>query len=143
MEILQGAFDSRFFNEATSELHTIKDFLRWSYSRFNDSEIYFGHGYDNAWDEAVQLIFSALHLPLDIPEQLYDARLTSVEKKHIINLLEARIEKRIPVAYLTNRAWFCGLEFYIDERVIIPRSPISALIEEKFDGILQHPLNEF
>lgn len=117
--------------------------MRWSYSRFNDSEIYFGHGYDNAWDEAVQLIFSALHLPLDIPEQLYDARLTSVEKKHIINLLEARIEKRIPVAYLTNRAWFCGLEFYIDERVIIPRSPISALIEEKFDGILQHPLNEF
>ncbi len=79
---------------------------------------------------------AALDLPYDFPAEMYDARLTQDEKLHLITLVKERLEKRIPVAYLTRSAWFCGLEFYVDERVIIPRSPISALIEEKFAGLL-------
>jgi len=118
------------------DLHTIKDFLRWTYSTFNRADIYYGHGYDNAWDEAQQLIFAALQVAPDIPQALYDAQLTRSEKTQLIELVVARLQKRIPVAYLTNRAWFCGLEFYVDERVIIPRSPISALIQDRFSGLL-------
>lgn len=118
-------------------LKTIKDFIRWTYSTFNRSDVYYGHGYDNAWDEAQQLILSGLQLPPDIPSELYDTNLTQSEKSDLINLVLSRIEQRIPIAYLTNRAWFCGLEFYVDERVIIPRSPISALIEDRFAGLLK------
>ncbi|QLB12900.1 [LSU ribosomal protein L3P]-glutamine N5-methyltransferase [Bisgaardia hudsonensis] len=119
------------------DLHTIKDFLRWTYSTFNRSDIYYGHGYDNAWDETVQLVLSALQLPIDLPNDLYNSRLTQSEKNHIIKLVVTRISERIPVAYLTNSAWFCGIEFYVDERVIIPRSPISALIQDNFSSVLQ------
>lgn len=124
-------------DNVADSLHTIKDFLRWTYSIFNRSDLYYGHGYDNAWNEAQQLVLASLQLPPDIPESLYDTRLTQSEKSELITLIMARIEKRIPVAYLTNSAWFCGLEFYVDERVIIPRSPISALIEERFSGLLK------
>ncbi|MFZ7157231.1 50S ribosomal protein L3 N(5)-glutamine methyltransferase [Avibacterium avium] len=124
------------FFTALNELYSIKDFLRWTYSIFNRSELYYGHGYDNPWDEAQQLVLAALDLPYDFPAEMYDARLTQDEKLHLIALVKERLEKRIPVAYLTRSAWFCGLEFYVDERVIIPRSPISALIEEKFAGLL-------
>ncbi|MFZ7202658.1 50S ribosomal protein L3 N(5)-glutamine methyltransferase [Avibacterium avium] len=124
------------FFTALNELYSIKDFLRWTYSTFNRSELYYGHGYDNPWDEAQQLVLAALDLPYDFPAEMYDARLTQDEKLHLITLVKERLEKRIPVAYLTRSAWFCGLEFYVDERVIIPRSPISALIEEKFAGLL-------
>ncbi|MFU2088571.1 50S ribosomal protein L3 N(5)-glutamine methyltransferase [Avibacterium avium] len=124
------------FFTALNELYSIKDFLRWTYSIFNRSELYYGHGYDNPWDEAQQLVLAALDLPYDFPAEMYDARLTQDEKLHLITLVKERLEKRIPVAYLTRSAWFCGLEFYVDERVIIPRSPISALIEEKFAGLL-------
>lgn len=117
-------------------LHTLKDFLRWTYSTFNRSDLYYGHGYDNAWDEAQQLVLTALQLPPDLPSELYDSRLTQSEKASLLELILARIEQRIPVAYLTNRAWFCGLEFYVDERVIVPRSPIGALIENHFEGLL-------
>ncbi|AZI14283.1 50S ribosomal protein L3 N(5)-glutamine methyltransferase [Avibacterium paragallinarum] len=126
-------------DDVIASLKTIKDFIRWTYSTFNCSNLYYGHGYDNAWDEAQQLVLSGLKLPFDIPNELYDTNLTQSEKSKLITLIVARIEQRIPIAYLTHSAWFCGLEFYVDERVIIPRSPISALIEEKFAGILKHP----
>lgn len=120
------------------QLHSIADYLRWTYSQFNQSDIYYGHGYDNPWDEAQQLVLTSLHLPPDFPSELYCAKLIEEEKQRIIELTQARIEQRIPIAYLINEAWFCGLPFYVDERVIIPRSPISALIENRFAGLLKH-----
>ena len=134
----QELIDDIYSANVQEELHTIKDFLRWCYSTFNRADIYYGHGYDNAWDEAQQLVLATLHLPPDFPSELYDARLTTAEKQEIIRLVIIRIEKPIPVAYLIHRAWFCGLEFYVDERVIVPRSPISALIEQRFTGLLTH-----
>lgn len=124
-------------SDTASELATILDMMRWAYSYFNASDLYYGHGYDNAWDEANQLVLSALALPIDVPESLYQSRLTHVEKTRIIQLVEQRLGLRKPVAYLTNVAWFCGLEFYVDERVIVPRSPIGELIGQGFTGILR------
>lgn len=119
-----------------SDLATILDMMRWAYSYFNASDLYYGHGHDNAWDEANQLVLTALSLPIDVPESLYHSRLTLVEKERIIDLVEQRLGLRKPIAYLTNSSWFCGLEFYVDERVIIPRSPIGELIQHGFSGIL-------
>lgn len=124
-------------SDTASELATILDMMRWAYSYFNASDLYYGHGYDNAWDEANQLVLSALALPIDVPESLYQSRLTHVEKTRIVQLVEQRLGLRKPVAYLTNIAWFCGLEFYVDERVIVPRSPIGELIGQGFTGILR------
>lgn len=123
--------------EPVEELHTVLDFLRWAYSYFNRSDLYYGHGYDNSWDEAHQLVLSSLALPIDVPESLYAARLTSVEKQQIIERVAQRLGLRVPVAYLTQTAWFAGLEFYVDERVIVPRSPIGELIQKRFTGILR------
>lgn len=122
---------------AEQDLRTILDMMRWAYSYFNASDLYYGHGHDNAWDEANQLVLSALALPVDVPESLYQSRLTLVEKQRIIEMVLQRLGARKPVAYLTQSAWFCGLEFYVDERVIIPRSPIGELIGNGFTGILR------
>lgn len=123
-------------DNVTQDLHSIQDFLRWTYSVFNRSDIYYGQGYDNAWDESLQLVLVGLQLPMDFPTEFFQSRLTQSEKETLLQLVLSRIEQRIPVAYLTNSAWFCGHEFYVDERTIIPRSPISALIQERFDGLL-------
>jgi ribosomal protein L3 glutamine methyltransferase len=119
-------------DEVVNELQTIGDFIRWSVSRFNQSEVYFGHGTDNPWDEAVALVMFALSLPLDIGGQVKDARLTLSERKNIVELVQRRIEERIPAAYITNQGWFNGLPFYVDERVLVPRSPIAELISAEF-----------
>ncbi|WP_207951796.1 50S ribosomal protein L3 N(5)-glutamine methyltransferase [Pseudomaricurvus alcaniphilus] len=114
------------------ELITIRDYLRWATSRFNAAHLFFGHGTDNAWDEAVQLIMPSLHLPWDSSPDLLNARLTSDERKLLVELIERRISERIPAAYLTGKAWFAGLEFYVDERVLVPRSPLAEMIGEQF-----------
>lgn len=119
------------------DLKSILDMMRWAYSYFNASDLYYGHGHDNAWDEANQLVLSALALPVDVPESLYASRLTYVEKNRIVEMVKERLGLRKPVAYLTNSAWFCGLEFYVDERVIVPRSPIGELIQQGLTGILR------
>ncbi|MEH2921052.1 50S ribosomal protein L3 N(5)-glutamine methyltransferase [Samsonia erythrinae] len=124
--------DKIFVDEAVSELHTIQDMLRWAVSRFNAANVYYGHGTDNPWDEAIQLVLPSLYLPLDIPEDIYASRLTTSERQRIIERVIRRVNERIPVAYLTNKAWFCGLEFYVDERVLVPRSPIGELINKAF-----------
>lgn len=116
----------------TDELITIRDFLRLAVSRFNESDVHCGHGTDSLWDEAVYLVFHGAHLPMDSDQRVLDARLTHDEKKHILNLIEKRSQNKVPLAYLTNEAWFCGLPFYVDERVLIPRSPIAELIEQGF-----------
>ncbi|VFP86592.1 50S ribosomal protein L3 glutamine methyltransferase [Candidatus Erwinia haradaeae] len=123
-------------NEAVNELRTISDMLRWSISYFASSDLYYGHGTDNYWDEAIRLILPTLDLPLEVPDTILSCRLTYSERQSIADLVVRRINDYIPVSYLTNKAWFCGYEFYVDARVLIPRSPIAELISQKFFGIL-------
>ena len=110
----------------------MRDYVRWGVSKFTENNLYFGHGTDNAWDEALHLVLHCLHLPPDIDTGVLDARLTNVEKNLVLVVLETRIKERIPAAYLTGLANFAGLQFKVDERVIIPRSPIAELIEQEF-----------
>ncbi len=117
---------------ALEELHTAADFVRWAASRFNEAELCFGHGTDNAVDEARALVLHALHLEPDAPDGLLRGRLTRFEKQQVLELLVRRVRERIPAAYLTHRAWFAGLAFYVDERVLVPRSPIGEWIERGF-----------
>lgn len=128
--------DKIFVDEAVNELHTIQDMLRWTVSRFNAAGLYYGHGTDNPWDEAVALVLPTLFLPLDFPADMLNCRLTPSERHRIVERVLRRINDRVPVAYLTNSAWFCGMEFYVDERVLVPRSPIGELIQNHFDGLL-------
>ncbi|AKO48529.1 50S ribosomal protein L3 N(5)-glutamine methyltransferase [[Haemophilus] ducreyi] len=132
LELLEEIFDS----STKEDLKTIQDMMRWSYSYFNASDIYYGHGSDNAWDEANQLVLNGLSLPIDVPETMYSSNITRIEKERIIDMVSQRLGMRKPVAYLTNSAWFCGTEYYVDERVIVPRSPIGELIQQGFTGIL-------
>ncbi len=113
----------------TEPLHTVRDFIRWGASRFSEACLSFGHGTDNALDEAVQLVLHALHLPPDLPSAYLESRLTATERQEVVSLLRRRMEERVPAAYLTNKAWFAGLEFYVNDQVLVPRSPFAELIE--------------
>lgn len=124
--------DKILVDEAVTELSSINDMLRWSVSRFNDANIYYGHGTDNAWDEAVSLVLHALHLPDELGPKVVNANLTSSEKHKIVEMVIQRVRDRIPVPYLTNHARFADLDFYIDERVLVPRSPIAEMIANGF-----------
>lgn len=115
-----------------SELISVRDLLRFAVSRFNAAELYYGHGTDNAWDEALVIVLHALYLPNDSGNEILDARLLREERVAILELFQQRIEQRIPAAYLTHQAWFCGLPFYVDQRVLIPRSPVAEIIEAEF-----------
>lgn len=127
----------------TNELLTIRDYIRWAVSRFNESSLYFGHGTANAWDEAIALILHTLHLPHDVNPTVLDARLTQSERDTVYKLIQKRIKDRVPVPYLTHEAWFSGLPFYVDERVLIPRSPIAELIENQFQPWVDtHSVND-
>jgi ribosomal protein L3 glutamine methyltransferase len=115
-----------------TRLRTVRDYIRWAVSRFQAEQLFFGHGTDNAWDEARQLVLGALHLPHQINDSYLDCRLEDDEHRHLHELLRQRIEERVPTAYLLGEAWFCGLPFVVDERVLVPRSPIAELIEQRF-----------
>ncbi|WP_172600058.1 50S ribosomal protein L3 N(5)-glutamine methyltransferase [Sulfuricystis multivorans] len=121
------------------DLITIRDWLRWGVSRFNEAKLYFGHGCDNAHDEAAWLILHALHLPPDRLDPYLDARLTRHERLAVLELLQQRIAKRLPAAYLTHEAWQAGLRFYVDERVLIPRSYFAELLVEGFAPWVEDP----
>jgi ribosomal protein L3 glutamine methyltransferase len=121
------------------ELNTVMDFIRWCFSLFNQSDLYYGHGTTNAWDEAVALVLDSLALPSDVDKSLLNGRLTTSEKQRLCRVLDGRINRRQPLAYLTNRIQFAGIEFYIDERALIPRSPIAELIEQQFSPWLAQP----
>ena len=121
------------------ELVTVRDWLRWAVSRFTEARLHFGHGTDNACDEATWLILHALHLPHDRLEPFLDARLSRDERLGVLNLLEQRIVRRLPAAYLTHEAWLCGYRFHVDERVIVPRSYFGELLAEGFAPWLDDP----
>ena len=109
-------------------LQTVRDLIRYSVSRFNQTKLSFGHGSDNAWDEAVYLVLNALHLPPDQLEPFMDARVLPEERQRALAYIDARCDRRVPAPYLTHEAWLQGYAFYVDERVIVPRSPIAELL---------------
>lgn len=127
------------FPRLAEELFTIRDWLRFTVSRFEESGIFFGHGADNSYDEAVWLILSALHLPHDTLDNFLDAVITESERKHLAHLIEQRITKRTPTAYLVREAWLHGYKFYVDERVIVPRSFIAELLEDGLQPWIEYP----
>ena len=122
-----------------NELFSIRDWLRYAVSRFESSDIFFGHGTSNAYDEAVWLIFGFLHLPHDTIENFLDAHITSKEKKDLLFLIEKRINEKIPTAYLLNEAWLKDYKFYVDERVIVPRSLIAESLSENLHPWIDDP----
>ncbi|MGA8034031.1 MAG: 50S ribosomal protein L3 N(5)-glutamine methyltransferase [Casimicrobiaceae bacterium] len=115
---------------APPELETLRDWLRFAVTRFTQSKLAFGHGFDNAYDEAAYLLLHALALPLDLLEPFLDARLTAAERADLAVLMTRRIDERVPAAYLTHEAWLGEFRFYVDERVIIPRSFIAELLPD-------------
>lgn len=121
-----------FSTDDITQLKTINDFLRFGLTQANSTTLYFGHGTDNAWDDIYALILGSLSLPFNLDPCLLQARLTHSEKQQLAKQLERRLKERVPVPYLTNQSFFCDLPFYVDERVLIPRSPIAELIQRQF-----------
>ncbi|EXJ12327.1 MULTISPECIES: 50S ribosomal protein L3 N(5)-glutamine methyltransferase [Nitrincola] len=119
------------------DLQTIRDYIRLAMTHFQKHSVFYGHGTDNAWDEAVQLVLNAVHLPWDANPAILDAKLTQDERIKVLDFIRRRAEERIPLPYLVGEAWFLGMPFYVDERVLIPRSPIAELIEQEFDPWLR------
>ena len=115
-------------------LETVTDFVRWGGSLFKSTNLFFGHGTDNAFDEARVLIFHALSLADDMPEQYWQARLSNTERQAVTEFFKQRIETRKPAAYLTGEAWFAGVRFIVNESTLVPRSPIAELIKTDFQG---------
>jgi ribosomal protein L3 glutamine methyltransferase len=116
----------------TDCLLTLRDLVRWGASRFNEAGLVYGHGSDNALDEALALVLHALHLDHDLPADFLDARVTAAERGRVTELFRRRSDERVPVAYLTHQARFAGHWFFVDERVLVPRSPVAELIEQGF-----------
>lgn len=115
-------------------LETVTDFVRWGGSLFKGAQLFFGHGTDNAFDDAKTLVFHVLNLPWEIPERYWQARLSPDEKRRVAELFQRRIETRKPSAYLIGEAWFAGMRFLVSEATLVPRSPIAELIAKAFDG---------
>lgn len=131
--------DINYFSEANVSLKTVRDCFRFAVSRFNEAELFFGHGSVSAYDEAAYLILHTLHLPLDQLEPFLDAQLTQSEIFEVLGIIEKRVVQRTPAAYLTNEAWLGEYAFYVDERVIVPRSFISELLREQLAPWIADP----
>lgn len=125
-------------SQSHTELFTVRDWLRFAVSRFEENDIFFGHGAQNSYDEAAWLVLSGLHLPHDTLDNFLDARLTAPERRHLAHLIERRVRDRTPTAYLLREAWLRGFRFYVDERVIVPRSFIAELLENGLSPWLEH-----
>jgi len=123
----------------TDALITVRDWLRFGVSRMNETGVFFGHGTTNAFDEAAYLILHSLHLPLDRLDPFLDACLTEVEREDLKLVFEKRVKQRIPSAYITHQAWLGEFAFYVDERVIIPRSFIAELLREQLAPWVEDP----
>ena len=116
-------------HDPRDELVTVRDLIRFAVSRFNRAQLYFGHGSADAYDEAVYLVLHSLALPLDRLEPFLDACIPSDERGAVLDLIDARADSRKPAAYLTKEAWLGDFRFYVDERVIVPRSYFAELLE--------------
>jgi ribosomal protein L3 glutamine methyltransferase len=127
------------FDQAAVQLSTVRDLLRFAVSRFTEAGLSFGHGSDNAYDEAVYLILHTLKLPLDRLEPFLDARLVDEEIRQVLDVLARRVNLRTPAAYLTREAWLGEYRFYVDERVIVPRSFIAELLPEALEPWIEYP----
>jgi ribosomal protein L3 glutamine methyltransferase len=125
----------------THELETVRDWVRYAVSRFTAGGLFFGHGMASAYDEAVYLVFHTLHLPLDRLDSFLEARLTQAERAELFGIVERRVNERTPAAYLTREAWLGEFRFYVDERVIIPRSYIAELLPGALEPWLLDPAN--
>ncbi|MDO8314514.1 MAG: 50S ribosomal protein L3 N(5)-glutamine methyltransferase [Rugosibacter sp.] len=121
------------------ELITLRDWLRWTMSRFSEADLFFGHGTDNAWDEAIWLLLATLKLPQDRLEPFLDARLTRAERLAVWNALQQRIARRLPTAYIVQEAWLGNFRFYVDECVIVPRSYFAELLEDGLAPWVDNP----
>lgn len=121
------------------ELQTLRDLIRYGVSRFNAARIALGHGSDNAWDEAVYLVLHGLHLPPDTLDPFLDARVTANERTRVLELIDRRVTERLPAAYLTHETWLRGHRFYVDQRVIVPRSPIAELLDQGLSPWVRNP----
>lgn len=128
----QNAPNPQLFEEAIDDLHSLRDFMRFAMTSFAAHAVHYGHGTDNALDEAAYLILQALQLPADLDSSWLDARLCHGERQHLAELVRQRCVERIPTAYLVNRAWFAGLELQADARALVPRSPLAELIQNAF-----------
>jgi ribosomal protein L3 glutamine methyltransferase len=128
-----------WYPRAADQLFTLRDWLRFAVSRFEESGVFCGHGTLNSYDEAVWLVLSALHLPHDTLKNFLDAGLTEDERKHLAYLIERRVTERIPTAYLLREAWLGDFKFYVDERVIVPRSFIAELLREQLAPWVENP----
>ena len=126
-------------HEALASLVTVRDWLRWSVSRFNAAGISYGHGTTNALDEAAFLLLKTLHLPIDQLEPWLEARLTDSERAAVHDVIERRITTRKPAPYLVNEAWIGGHAFYVDERVIVPRSLLGELLAKGLSPVVPDP----
>ena len=129
------------YHGAKTQLKTVRDLLRFAVSRFNQADLFFGHGSNSAYDEAVYLILHTLHLPLDQLEPFLDARLTTAELEQVLGIIRRRATEKIPAAYLTNEAWLGNFSFYVDERVIVPRSFIAELLLVQLAPWIEEPDN--
>ncbi len=123
----------------TTTFSTVRDLLRYAVTRFTSAQLAFGHGTTNAYDEAAYLVLHTLHLPLDLLDPFLDARLTSEEVDTVLAVIERRATERVPAAYITQEAWMHGLRFYVDERVIVPRSFIGELLEDGLQPYVEDP----
>jgi ribosomal protein L3 glutamine methyltransferase len=130
---------SDFLAEAAGQLRTIRDLLRFAVSRFTEARLFFGHGTENAYDEAAYLILHTLHLPPDHLEPFLDAQILPAEASEVLSVLERRVRDRIPAAYLTHEAWLGEFRFYVDERVIVPRSHIAGVLEQGLGAWIPDP----
>ena len=125
--------------QSRDALCSVRDLIRYGVSRFNEAKLFFGHGSDNAWDEAVYLVLFALHLPPDQLEPFMDARVLPLERERALSLIDLRCEQRLPAPYLTHEAWLQGFRFHVDQRVIVPRSPIAEVLMNQLSPWISDP----